>query len=311
MRKYDSNRYRKLRFAVSGPGSYWVLVQNWESSVLEGDEATLISAVVGPSGDSRLAVSGPGIITKDESFKVRLSWDNVNALPGEEWLGAAGIGTDRDRPNNIGIIPVHFNRTGIAAPATLPLMDGTRHHLALAAAAVHDRIFIDVPAGASSLTVAVNGATETQNNNLKLELSRLDFDESLDDPPFATAAKNAPVAATATGSDGNGPSLTISGGMLEPGRWYAVLSNLIGIPFAIDIRADVEFSGAPIPLHPGLWEPSSRPDLGQGYEYNFGGSSRALIWYTYSETGQPVWFIADNPAVDGNIWTADLPACDQ
>jgi hypothetical protein len=262
--------------------------------------------VVGPSGNSSLAASGPGIIGKGDSFKVRLSWDNVNALPGEEWLGATGIGTNRDRPNNIGIIPVHFKRTGIAASTTFPLMDGTMHGLALAAAAVHDRVFIDVPPGASSLTVMARGATETQSNNLKLELSRLDFDDSLGDPPFATAPGNAPVVASETGSNGNGPSLTVSGGMLEPGRWYAVLSNQLGIPFAIDIRADVEFSGAPIPVHPGLWEPGSRPGLGQGYEYNFGGSSRALIWYTYDEDGQPVWFIAGNPAVDGNIWTADL-----
>jgi len=287
-------------------GDYWVVVQNFDSSGFEGDEATLISAVIGPSGNSRLAVSGPGITGKGESFKVRLSWDNMNALPGEEWLGATGIGTNRDQPNNIGIIPIHFNRTGISAPATFPLMDGTMHGLALDAAAVHDRVFIDVPPGASSLTVMANGADETQNNNLKLELFRLDFDNSLDDPPFATAPGDVPVVASATGSNGNGPSLTVNGGTLEPGRYYAVLSNLIGIPFAIDIRADLEFSGTPIPLHPGLWSPSSRPNLGQGYEYNFGSSSRALLWYTYDEDGQPVWFIADNPAVDGNIWTADL-----
>jgi len=287
-------------------GDYWVLVQNFDSSGLEGDEATLISAVIGPSGNSSLAASGPGIIGKGDSFKVRLSWDNVNALPGEEWLGATGIGTNRNQPNNIGVIPVHFKRTGIAAPATFPLMDGTMHGLALEAAAVHDRIFIDVPSGASSLTVTAKGATETQSDNLKLELIRLDFDDSLIDPPFAAAPGNAPVVASDTGSNGNGPSLTISGGVLEPGRWYAVLSNQLGIPFAIDIRADVEFSGAPIPLHPGLWEPSSRPGLGQGYEYNFSESSRALLWYTYDEAGQPVWFIAGNGAVDGNIWTADL-----
>ena len=288
------------------PGDYWVLVQNWDSSGPQGDKATLISAVIGPSGDSGLAVSGPGITTTGELFKIRLSWDSVNALPGEKWLGAAGIGTHRDQPNNIGIIPVYFTRTGISAPMTFPLMDGTTHRLALDSAAIHDRVFIDVPPGASSLTVIANGATTTQNNNLKLELSRLDFDDSLGNPPFATVPGNTPVVASATGSSGNGPSLTVSGATLQPGRWYAVLSNLIGIPFAIEIRADVEFSGTLIPLHPGLWQPSSRPGLGQGYEYNFGGSSRALIWYTYDENGQPVWFIAGNPAVDGNIWTADL-----
>jgi subtilisin family serine protease len=287
-------------------GDYWVLVQNFDSSSLSGDEATLISAVVGPSANSNLAASGPGITGANEPFDVRLSWDNVNALPGELWLGAVSLGTNRDRPGNVGIIPVYFNRTDIAAPVTFPLMDGTTHSLALAPAAVHDRVFIDVPPGARSLNVTVAGATETQSNNLKLELVRLNFDDALDNPPFASGPGNAPVVASATGGNGNGPSLTVSGGALEPGRWYAVLSNQLGIPFAIDIRAKVEFSGAAIPVHAGLWEPGSRPGLGQGYEYSFAGPSRALIWYTYDEDGQPVWFIADNPNVDGNIWTADL-----
>ena len=59
-------------------------------------------------------------------------------------------------------------------------------------------------------------------------------------------------------------------------------------------------------MHPGLWSPSSRPQLGQGYEYNWGESSRALVWYTYDEDGQPSWFISANPVLDGNLWTADL-----
>jgi len=217
-----------------------------------------------------------------------------------------GVGTDSDQPNNIGVIPVHFNRTAIAEARTFPLMDGTTHRLALDAEDKHDRIFIDVPGGASSLTVAAEGASEDQNNGLTLELVRLDFDDSLNDPPFASAPGNAPVIQSATGSGPNGPSVTISGGDLMPGRWYAVLSNSNSEPSALEIRADVEFSSAPIALHPGLWQPGSRPGLGQGYEYNFGGGSRSLIWYTYDEDGQPVWFIASNSAMDGNIWTADL-----
>jgi hypothetical protein len=31
-----------------------------------------------------------------------------------------------------------------------------------------------------------------------------------------------------------------------------------------------------------------------------------LIWYTYDEDGLPAWYIANKPATDGNIWTADL-----
>jgi subtilisin family serine protease len=288
-------------------GRYWVLVQNWEASSAEdGDDATLISAVVGPPDNSPLAASGPGITNKDDPFTVRLSWDNVNALPGEEWLGAVGVGSQSDQPDNLGVVPVYFQRSSISEAATFPLMDGSMHRLALEANGEHNRMFIDIPNGASTLTVVARGATSSQNNGLVLELVRLDFDDGLSDPPFATPPGNAPVIASASGSGGDGPFLTIGGSDLQPGRWYAVLSNSNGDPSAVEIRADVEFSGTPIALHPGLWEPISRPGLRQGYEYNIGDSSRTVIWYTYDEDGQPVWYIAGSPEVTGNIWTADL-----
>ena len=85
-----------------------------------------------------------------------------------------------------------------------------------------------------------------------------------------------------------------------------MLTNANDSPSAVEIRADVEFQGSPIMAQPGLWEPNSRPGLGQGYEYNQGGPNRVLIWYTYDEAGQPSWYIAGNPVTDGNIWTAYL-----
>ncbi|MDT8321269.1 MAG: S8 family serine peptidase, partial [Xanthomonadales bacterium] len=55
------------------PGDYWVLVQNWENTNAEGDKVTLLSAAVGPSEDSTLAASGPGIVESGKPFSVRLS----------------------------------------------------------------------------------------------------------------------------------------------------------------------------------------------------------------------------------------------
>jgi len=288
-------------------GRYWVRAQNWTASAApDGDDVTLITALITPTISSGLAASGPGITARNEQFPVRVSWDNVNALPGEDWLGAVSIGTSSEQPGNVGVIPVQFHRIGISSPQTFPLMDGTTHRLALDANQKHDRIFIDVPVGASSLTIAANGANDEQNNGLTLELVRLDFGAGLSDPPFATPAGNAPVVASASGSGANGLSLTVSGSNLQPGRWYAVLSNGNSDPSALEIRAEVEFSGAPIVYQPGLWAPSSRPGLGQGYEYNFSGPNRSLIWYTYDEDGQPAWYIAGNVESSGNIWTSAL-----
>jgi hypothetical protein len=289
------------------PGNYWVLLQNYAASAAAGgDEVTLISAIVGPASASPLAVSGPGITTKNEAFNVRLSWDNVSALPGEQWLGAVGIGADRDHPANLGVIPVYYQRSGIAPPETHPLVNGVTHRLALNGNETHDRLFIDLAADASRITVTAEGADADQNNGLQLELVWLDIDQALAEPPFAVAPGNAPVLATASGIGGNPPSVTLSSTSVKAGRWYAVLTNTNALPSALEITAVVETTGTPHAVHPGLWEPISRPGLGQGYEYNFGGSARALIWYTYDEDGQPVWYISGPSSLSGNIWTAEI-----
>lgn len=286
------------------PGDYWILVQNWTATELDGDDATLVHAAIGPGTDSRFAVSGPGMTDANETIPVRMSWDNLDALPVEELLGAVGVGSVRGKPYNIGVIPLHFFRSGIAEAKTFPLLNGETHGLALAAKSQHDRLFIDVPPGASSLTVFADGASAEQSNALTLELKRLDFDAAMSEPPFATPAAGVPAIVTASGVGGNGPSISVFG--VEPGRWYAVLSNTGSSASSVAIRAEVEFQGQDIEPRFGLWEPNSRPGLSQGYEFNQGGNSRALVWYTYDEAGQPTWYIANNAVTSGNIWTADL-----
>jgi len=247
-------------------------------------------------------------VDADTPFPVRLSWDNVDAVPGDEYLGAVGIGSSRDTPNNLGVIPVRFNRSGIAPPETVPLMNGSVHQLALAAESTHDGLFIDVPPGTSKLTIEVGGADETENNGLLLELKRLDFSAALDPAPFAASPADAPVLIAIQGGAGVGPSIPVfgSGGVVDPGRWYAVLTNSNDMPAKVQIRATAELQGTPLSAQPGLWEPGSRPGLGQGYEFNQGGSSQAFIWYTYDEAGQPAWYIAGGTVSGSNIWTAEL-----
>ena len=286
------------------PGNYWILVQNWAGLEVGGDEATLLHAAITSSGDQNLAVSGPSITNAGDTIPVRVSWDNLDALRDEQFLGAVGVGTSRATPNNIGVIPLRFNRNGIAGAETFPLMNGSTHRLAIDASDSHDRLFIDIPPDTSRMTISTNGADEAQSNGLTLELKRLGFDEALSEPPFATAAGDAQTIVSAQGVGGVGPSITVVG--VEAGRWYPVLTNANDSPSAVEIRADIEFQGSPIVAQPGLWEPNSRPGLGQGYEYNLGGPNRVLIWYTYDEAGQPTWYIAGNPVTDGNIWTADL-----
>jgi len=290
------------------PGDYWIVVQNWTAGQVEGDDVRLVHAAVGPSPDANFVATGPGITSTGETIPLRLSWDNVNALPGDEYFGAVGVGSSRETPNNMGVIPVRFNRTGIANPETFPLMNGSVHQLALAANNNHDRLFIDIPPGTNQLTVEAGGADGLQNDGLVLELKRLEFSAALDPAPFTASPRNSPVLVSAQGSGGVGPSITVVG--VAPGRWYAVLTNTNESDSSIRIRATAEFQGTPLAPQPGLWYPGSRPDVRQGYEYNVGSgagsTSQALLWYSYDEAGQPAWYIAGGPQSTSNIWTAEL-----
>ena len=289
-------------------GRYWIIVQNWEAGNTGSDEMVLLSTAIGQDDEYSLAASGPGITEQDETIPLRLSWDNLTAVPGEVWYGAVGIGTSADQPNNVGVIPVQFQRTGFAEPETFPLANFKTHSLALDAGASHNRMFIDVPPGTDNLTVSASGSSADQSNGLKLELFRMDFDAALADAPFALAAPTGTPLASATGSGGNGPVVIVENGV-EAGRWYAVLSNDGSTPAAIDVMAEADPGQNLITPRPGLWEPSSRLFLGQGFDFNVGGGATpvgTLIWYTYDEDGQPAWYIAAALMQDGNTWSADL-----
>jgi hypothetical protein len=288
------------------PGNYWIIVQNWwAQNVL--DEATLKSVVIGKNTNSLLSAVGQGIVASQASHDVRLSWDNVSALPGTELVGAVGVGTRRDSPNNIGIIPVRFVKTGIEAPQTLVLMNGLTRGLTLAGETMHDRIVMDIPSGLSSFTLSSSAVGEQggKNASLSMELYRMDFGAAFAGAPFAVAPDTgAGPLASATGSGGSGPLLTVNDP--TPGRWYVVLTNTSGSASDIEIRADMSFTGTPIPLSSGLWEPSSRPALKQGIDYAKSGDYRAFLWYTYDEQGRPTWYLAAGPAPEGNVWVEKL-----
>ncbi|MDX2417766.1 MAG: S8 family serine peptidase [Xanthomonadales bacterium] len=289
-------------------GEYWVLVQNWEAT-LPQDAATLKSAVVSHDTAMLLTASGSGIVATGASQKVRVSWDDVGAVPGTELIGAVGIGTRRETPNNIGIVPVVFSKPGIAEPETLVLMDGVDRGLTVESGGTHDRIYFDIPPGTASFTISTTVTSDVvgQNAALALELYRVDFDDAFTNAPFVAApdTSGAPLA-SASGSVNAGPTLTSTGNNAVPGRWFAVLKNSSSDPASIEIRADMSFSGESIPLRAGLWQPTSRPDLSQGFDYASTGDYRAFLWYTYDENGEPAWYLAAGINPVGNVWVAQL-----
>jgi len=285
------------------PGSYWILVQNWDGGAPGDDDATLLSAAIVAAKDSTLVASGPGITTAKEDFEIRASWSDINALNGEQWLGAVGIGSMRSRPYDVGIVPVRFNRNGYDTTQTVPLMNGVSHRFSLGGNTEHKRIFIDIPPGVTDLTISAEGTESGQNNALKLELFRQLFANAVKKPPFASLPNGLPSAGTASGSGGNGPTINLTGSVTQ-GRYFVKVSNTSAQAASISMTANVTSSPSNLNPHRGLWDFDR--NISQGAEWNGAGEVMFLVWYAYDDNGQPTWYIASGPAVTGNIWTADL-----
>ena len=287
-------------------GDYWVIAQNWSGGPSASDQLSLQTAVIAGGAGASLNATGPGRLNAGQGFNVRLSWNDVNALDGEEWLGAVGIGSHRDSPSNIGVVPVRFRRVGYAAPQTLPLMDGADHRFALPGFGSHDRAFIDVPAGASQLNVMAAGESSAQNNGLQIKLQRIGFANAFNEAPFASQAPGGAPVMSASGGGGNGPQLVVTGGTLQAGRWYVVVENTNPGASSVTLRATVSFDEPPVPVGGALWVSEPRPGISQGIDFQAVGGARGLLWYTYADNRRPVWYLSAGLAPDGNIWRGDL-----
>ncbi|HSM69842.1 MAG TPA: hypothetical protein VK830_09015, partial [Xanthomonadales bacterium] len=288
-------------------GEYWVVAQNWTSSS-EGasDEVFLETAVIpGGTGD-QINATGPGRVAAGETFKLRLSWQDVKELAGTEMLGAVSVGTHQDTPANIGVIPIYFTRSGVAAPETLPLMDGVDHEFALPGLSSHERAFIDIPQGASELRLMASGEGSLQNNGLQIDLHRIDFDAAFSQAPFASPSPAGTPVMSASGGGGNGPQLTVTGATLQPGRWYARLRNNNPGDASVTLRAEVDFTQPPVPVTGALWVSLPRPGISQGIDYQPVGAARGLLWYTYADNFNPAWYLSSGLAPAGNIWRGNL-----
>lgn len=93
------------------PGTYWVLVQNWEATTAGGTDTTdLLTAVV--AGDQgNLRAEGPkGAVPGATPFSLRTFWDEDDLDPGEVWHGTLTLGSSAATPGDIGVVPVTLTR---------------------------------------------------------------------------------------------------------------------------------------------------------------------------------------------------------
>lgn len=105
------------------PGTYIVLVQNWQASSAMSDSVTLSTAVVPAADRGNLDLSGPTTQAGGQPFNLSLLWNEPGFRPGDRWYGAFTLGTNAASEGNLGRTEVDFR---ITAPSSyrlyLPLL---------------------------------------------------------------------------------------------------------------------------------------------------------------------------------------------
>ena len=187
-------------------------------------------------------------------------------------------------------------------PAVLPrpafaLQDGRPMTLRLSAGESHERLFFDVPAGATALRVQ-----STSAQNVDLYVSRRPF---ADTPEVVAAPARGAAVAVATTPLGD-EDVVVSGTNLSPGRWYVTPVNADAAIAQATLTATITQSQAVPALAAGHFYNPRRGGHGVSYEYVAG--QRVLVWYTYLDDGTPIWYYAQGAAPSPNrgAWSATM-----
>ncbi|WP_374605594.1 reprolysin-like metallopeptidase [Arenimonas sp.] len=223
------------------------------------------------------AATGPGLPADGEAFPVRVSW----STPAME-AGGAAMGLLALRDGNgalLGEIPVRFDRPAFAAPGAFLAYGGEAGTYEVAAGEALDRLFVDIPPGATAVTVQL----QTQSP-LAVRL-------------LATQAGVGPAVAAAPGAatvlfDGtvNGnQSLAVS--MPAPGRLYIEAENQ-GAAGAW-LRAQVHGAAGTAAIARGSYFNPGRS--GHGLFLYPAGNQLVGIWYTYLQDGTATWYYLQGP----------------
>jgi hypothetical protein len=302
----SSNAFENCEILNPAAGDYWVLVQSWTESGPSGDAVTLRSAVVNADDNSLLTATGPGIAAANDDIPVRVSWDNVHALPGEQWWGGVALGSTQQQPRNIGIIPVQFNRSLANDDQPLIMSEGREYRRVLGAQSRFDRLVIDVPANADDLTVTASAEDAAQNGDLRIRIYQMDFDTALASAPdVPPRPAELPMVGEAMMDATNGPSVTVN---TNGGRYYVVLENAGTLAAGVHVSGTMSFSGVRTEHYVG-WSDLRRGSntLFQGIDFNRVGNTGFVVWYSYDDDNLQTWYFAQAPIKpDRDIWTADL-----
>jgi len=152
------------------PGTYWVLVQNWQASGNPPDAVTLATAAVPGSDSGNMTFDAPNQVHPNVPWDLRLFWDTPSMQAGDRWYGAFSLGTDAGNPGNIATIPVNIIRAADDVSKTVDPSGAFVGETLTYSVTVENNVFVDdltytitdtVPAG---LTYVANSASATDGS---------------------------------------------------------------------------------------------------------------------------------------------------
>jgi len=269
---------------------YWTMVHNrvaaTQQATLRRFEVPMVDA------DGTLTVTAPGRLAEGERFALRAAWDDPTLLPGDSrvgWIRMSVGGVD------IAELPFVLRRSAVSE-APMVLDGGVERTLRLPAGGSHERLFVDVPAGASELRV-----TTRSSSDVDLYLARVDIPASTANVPLVPAGP-ARADALASAATPSGDEIVV---ITNPpmGRWYVAPVNRAASAATVAVRATV-VGAAPL-IRPGAFFPPGRS--GHGLFLHPAGGVWVAIWYTYLQDGTPTWYYmqAAPPGSEGK-WTSPI-----
>ena len=288
-------------------GTYSVNLSTGLPQLMVGDNIFAFGAV------------GPGHVPEGDSFPLRVFWDtdvssSTNPPPeiGARSYGAVLItGSGETMWGQSGFVPFSLTRTAgnNDAPDALEpgndLYSGQYHAYAVRGYALSaneslKHVFVDVPAAATwsiSTSIGVDSKGPATFYVARADFPPASADAGIDAAPPATTA----VAQWTLDGTTQQKSVDIP---VTAGRWYLVASSAANaIDVGINGSVAVDHVAHPAP---GAYYNPQRS--GHGIFLSQAGGNQAVYWYTYDETGAPIWYqaAASMPAPTDAAWTSRL-----
>ncbi len=262
-------------------GSYWIIAQN-NAGNLSGDLLTLEFAALstGTNSAQRNAyASMAGQLPATFAFKVLLAWELGESNPNDRYIGQLALRTDAGSVAPAATTLVRLER-GAGAEVRSVLRPGRVQRYALAANMPLNRIGVDVPSNAQSVTINATSSTAIS----------LDWTLAQDAEPQLEQAQGVAVLSAISQAASNASfSLvsTLAAPILQPGkRYYFTLRS--GVASSVSVNVSVLETSLASPLAAELYYNPKRS--GHGLFVTRARDDAQVIWYTYDKNNQPTWY---------------------